>query len=480
MSTQIFKRKIYSKMLEWKGRSKGSSALLIEGARRVGKSTIVAEFGKNEYSSCMIIDFMNPLPGTIDVFESYGHDVGLLTSNLAILYGKKLVPRESLIVFDEVQRYPRARELIKYLVQDGRYDYIETGSLISIKENVKGIQIPSEEEPISMHPMDFEEWLWANGDDSTMDVLRERFGSMEPLGAMHKVMLEKFRLYLIVGGMPGPVSAFLRNHDLTESEAVKRQILNLYRNDIRKYSKEPDLALMLFNSTPEILSSHSKIFRPSAIEDGTLTERYLGAFEWLFESRMLVRCICNRDPSLSMNMGNDPSRFKAYLLDTGLLVTMAFDTGIVDESVFAGFAKYKFGLNEGMFFENVVAQQLTSSGHSLFLCGFYKKGDDKHLCEVDFLLVKGIKIVPVEVKSSYSAAHASLDILIEKHRKRIGRAVVVHPKDAGSKDGVDYLPVYMAGLLRPVVPRRISLCAPCGACSPRRTAPRCPPRRGTP
>lgn len=243
------------------------------------------------------------------------------------------------------------------------------------------------------------------------------------------------------------MSAYLRDHDLNESEAVKRQIITLYRNDIRKFSKEPDLALMLFDSTPEILSSHSKVFRPSLIEDGTLTEKYMGAFEWLFESRMLMKCVCNRDPSLSMNTGNDPTRFKAYLLDTGLLITMAFDTGVVDGSVFAGFAKFKFGINEGMFFENSVAQQLMSSGHRLFFSEFYRKGDDRHLYEVDFIITKGIKVVPVEVKSSSYRRHTSLDMFVEMHRRRIGRTVVVHTKDPASEDGVDYVPVYMAGLL---------------------------------
>lgn len=245
------------------------------------------------------------------------------------------------------------------------------------------------------------------------------------------------------------MSAFLRNHDLNEAEAVKRQILTLYRNDIRKFGRDPELALMLFDSTPEILSSHSKVFRPSMIEDGTLTEKYLGAFEWLFESKMLMRCVCNRDPSLSMNTGNDPTRFKAYLLDTGLLITMAFDTGVVDGSVFAGFAKYRFGINEGMFFENSVAQQLVSSGHRLFFSEFHRKGDYKHLYEVDFIVPKGIKIVPVEVKSSGHSRHVSLDMFVDMHRGRIGRTVVVHPKDYATGGGVDYIPVYMAGLLRP-------------------------------
>ena len=448
----MFKRKIYSKLMEWKTKSKGTSALLVKGARRVGKSTIVEEFAKNEYNSYILIDFMQPRPGTIELFESYSHDIGLLTSNLSILYNVRLKERDSLIVFDEVQKYPRARELIKYLVQDGRYDYLETGSLISIKANVKDIQIPSEEEDVeqivTMYPMDFEEWLWANSDHATADLIRSNYIDREPLGPMHKVVMDKYRLYMMTGGMPGAVSAYLKDHDLTAAERVKRQIITLYRNDILKNTKDPNLTLSLFDSVPSMLSAHSKVFSPGKISEGTLSKDYQEAFEWLFESMILLKCVKNNNPNILMNLDNDASRFKAYLMDTGLLLTMALDTGVVDRSVFAGIAKSKFGLNKGMLFENMVAQELRFNDRKLYFSEFYSNGDEKHLYEVDFITIRKIKLVPVEVKSSSnSSRHKSLDLFIGMNEKKIGESFVVHPKDLMVADGITYVPIYMASLL---------------------------------
>lgn len=447
MQERVFRRKIYDEMLRWKT-GNGTSALLIEGARRVGKTTIVQEFARNEYWSCLVIDFMNPLPGTIDLFEAYRHNIGLLMSNLSILYGVQLRSRESLIVFDEVQKYPRARELIKYLVQDGRYDYIETGSLISIKDNVKDIQIPSEEESVQMVPMDFEEWLWANGEDQTMDMIREHFDRNEPLGQqMHKIILDKFRLYMIVGGMPGAVSAYLKNMEITDSEKVKHQIIDLYRNDMHKIGSDKNRALAAFNSLPAMLSSRRKLFKATTVEPGSTTDDFSGTLEWLFESKITLRCISNTDPNIAMNLYNDPKKVKAYLLDTGILITLSFDVGVTDPSVLVQLAKSKLSVNEGMLFENIVAQELTSSGCPLYFHEFYTDGDDKHPYEVDFILVKSGKIVPIEVKSSISTRHASLDKFVEKYRKRISGSVVIHSKDLRIDGDIRYIPVYMTSLL---------------------------------
>ena len=448
MQTMIFRRKIYQTILEWKQRSNGSSALLIEGARRVGKSTVVEEFGKSEYASYILIDFMRPRPGTIDIFESYSYDVGLLTSNLSILYGTPLEARRSLIIFDEVQKYPKARELIKYLVKDGRYDYLETGSLISIKENVKDIQIPSEEEVVQMNPMDFEEWLWANGDDGTMDLIRRHFDNREPLGqTMHRIIMEKFRLFMITGGMPGSVSAFLEGRQITDSENVKRQILRLYREDMHKNRKDSLSLSRIFDTIPGRLSARNKVFRPGFVRKDTLTEDYAEAFEWLSESKIVSLCVSNSDPGVAMNLNNDPGRFKTYLLDTGLLISLAFDVGTVDESSFVSLAKSKLGINEGMLFENMAAQGLVSSGHRLYFHEFYRNGDGKHLYEVDFIIVKGKKIIPIEVKSSSSSRHVSLDMFVEKYKARISEAFVVHQKDLRAADGIIYIPIYMVTLL---------------------------------
>ena len=443
-----FKRKIYDKLLEWKNNSKGSSALLIEGARRVGKTTIVKEFAKKEYSSSIIIDFMKPKKGTIELFETYSYDIGLLTSNISLLYQVELKKRDSLIVFDEVQKYPKARELIKYLVEDGRYDYIETGSLISIKENVKNIQIPSEEDYIHMGPMDFEEWLWANDDTMTMDYIRDRFDKMEPLGqVMNRVVMDKFRLYMITGGMPGAVSAYIGDHNLMQSEKVKRQILDLYRNDIHKKEKKPEMTLKVFNAIPEFLSMKKKVFRPGVVNQDSKTDDYSDALEWLSESKIVNICTCNTDPNSAMNLNNNSDRLKAYLLDTGLLITLAFDVGVLDENVFIDLAKSRLNVNEGMIFENMAAQTLVSSGHKLYFSEFYADKSDKNLYEVDFLLVKKNKLTVIEAKSSYSSSHASLDKFINKYGKRIEKVYVVHSKDLRIDGNITYIPLYMASLL---------------------------------
>ena len=448
MEPVLFERKIYACLLDWKNNRNGKSALMIEGARRVGKSTLVEGFGKKEYRSYLLIDFMRPLPGTIEIFESYSYDVGLLTSNLSLLYGVHLYERESLVIFDEVQKYPKARELIKYLVQDGRYDYIETGSLISIKENVKDIQIPSEEEPIQMNPMDFEEWLWACGDRMTMDTIRSHYDRRVPLGrVMHSVIMNKFRQYMVVGGMPGAVSAYIENHDLSASENVKRQIIQLYRNDMHKNEHAPLMTLRLFDTIPSRLSKRSKVFRPGSVKKGSVTDDYGGAFEWLSESKIASICVSNTDPNPAMNLDNDSGRLKLYMLDTGLLITLALDVGVVDRSVFAQLAKSKIGINEGMISENYVAQALTASGHRLYFHEFYRKDDDKNLYEVDFIVVKGKKIVPVESKSSRSGSHTSLDNFMEIYKKRLDGAVVLHHKDIRIDGDVTYLPIYMASLL---------------------------------
>ena len=445
----VFRRKIYDKLVDWKNVSSGSSAMLIEGARRVGKTTVAEEFGRREYKSYLLIDFVTPLPGTIDVFEAYGHDIGMLLSNLSLIYGVKLYERKSLIIFDEVQRYVRARELIKYFVMDGRYDYLETGSLISIKKNVKDIQIPSEEESVQMNPMDFEEWLWANGDQETYDVIRDHFTRRVPLGqTMHGAVMRKYRTYMIVGGMPAAVAAFVNTHDISASERIKRQIIKLYREDMMKI---PDgygeRALAVFDRVPEMLSSHRKVFRPGTVEPGTVSDDYAESISWLCEAKVVNKCISNSDPSPAMNMTNRSESIKLYMLDTGLLMTIAFDVGNLDESVLVDFAKSRISVNKGMLFENAVAQSLVAAGTNLYFHEFYLDGDDKHIYEVDFILVRGPKIIPVEVKSSQSNRHTSFDRFLEKFRKRIDEAFVVHTKDLRMDGKVTYVPVYMAQML---------------------------------
>ncbi|MBO5519855.1 MAG: ATP-binding protein [Candidatus Methanomethylophilus sp.] len=448
MSARIFKRKIYQRLLQWKAENDGKSALLIEGARRVGKSTIVEEFAKNEYDSYLLIDFNQPRQGTIELFERYSHDIGLLTSNLSILYDVELKQRKSLVIFDEIQNYPKARALIKYLVADGRYDYIETGSLISLKENVKDITIPSEEEPVQMYPMDFEEWLWANGNENTMDLIREHFQTLEPFNdVVHNIILEKYRLYMITGGMPASVAAYLERHDIRDCEKVKRQIISLYKADMHKNLENGILTERIFESIPSRLSARTKVFRPGDAEKGELTENLQYQFDWLNEAKIVNLCLSNTDPNPAMNLNNDFRRFKTYLLDTGLLITLAFDTGIVDESVFISLAKSDLSINEGMLFENMVAQELVSAGHRLYFHEFYLEHDRKNLCEVDFILVKKKRIIPVEVKSARSTKHKSLDRFMEKYSARLGKVYVIHSNDIQTDGRITYLPIYMASLL---------------------------------
>ena len=441
----ILKRKIYDELLNWKGK-KGRTALLIEGARRVGKSTIVKEFAKNEYRSSLFIDFVKPIPGTIDIFQNYRHDIGLLLSHLALLYGVRLMERESLIVFDEVQRYPPARELIKYFVEDGRYDYIETGSLISIKKNVRDIQIPSEESRIRMNPLDFEEFLWANGDEVSAPFIRDCFEKKMPLGHdLHKNMMEKYKTFMLVGGMPQSVVAYLSGHDLYAAEEMKRSILKLYSDDLRKAEEGADpRATVIFSKIPSILSARKKSFRPGQVKRNTRTDDYASSISWLEESYICNLCRSINDPSCALNLSLDVDSVKIYMGDTGLLITHSFDSGSITSSeIMDAFVKNKLSINEGMFFENAVAQALVSSNHALYYSEFYTENDDKHPHEVDFISSSGKKIVPIEVKSSISSKHRSLDLFMEKYGSRVDNVYVVHGKDLRVDGKITYIPIYM-------------------------------------
>lgn len=435
----VFKRKLYDQMLTWKKTSNGKTALLIEGARGVGKTTVVSVFAMKEYGSAVIIDFRSPLKGTIDLFEHYHHDVKLLTSSLAMLYGVELRERDTVFVFDNVQHYPKARQLIKYLVADGRFDYMETGSLISVKENVSSIQIPSEEETVQMHPMDFEEWLWANGDEVTSDFIRGCFEELKPVGdVLHKAILEKYRTYMMVGGMPQSVSAFIETKDFAQCEKAKMSIIDLYRHEMSDIPRNNGIhSLRIFDKIPALLSRDSKVFRPGMISDGSSGEDYEYSFIRLDESRIINLCREIYDPFVG-------GRFKCYLLDTGLLMTLASDEGISCISdVQIELINGRFSGNCGMLFENMVAQELKMNHFNLRYAEFYEKDSDKHLHEVDFIIPKGKKIVPLEVKSGVSSRHRSLDIFMERYRKRTDRAYVIHSKDLKAEGNLIYIPIYM-------------------------------------
>ena len=438
----VYRRKIYDRLLEWK-RSEGATALMIEGARRVGKTTIVSEFAKNEYRSFILIDFSDCDEDIKALFNTYSKGADRFFARLQELTGTTLHRRNSLIVFDEVQLFPQARQLIKHLVKDGRYDYIETGSLISIKKNIKDILIPSEEDSIDMHPMDFEEFLWAQGNKSTVDLLREDFKNIEPLGLQtHRHLMDLYITYMIVGGMPQAVEAYLEAGSFEAAEKAKLRILELYLKDTVKIN-----ARRVLKTVPAQLAKHDRTFSPSIVRKNSRTRDYLEAVDWLTESKMVNRCIRVSDPSPAMALTEDETSFKLYLADTGLLITASFMENVAERNqLYRDLLNGKMNVNKGMFFENMIAQELVMTGHGLTYAKF-KHDESPQLQEVDFVISDGNKVIPLESKSGYSANHKSLDRFIDKFGDRIEKAYVIHSKDIRVDGNVIYLPIYMTMFL---------------------------------
>lgn len=439
------RRKIYSRLLEWKRESDGRTALLIEGARRVGKSFIVEEFGRNEYDSYVLINFGKAGKAVKSIFEDLS-DIPLVLQKLSSLMRVRLFERRSLIVFDEVQEFPRAREAIKFLVEDGRYDYIETGSLISIHENVKDIVIPSEEEKIQMYPMDFEEFCWALGDETTVPTIRDHYEKRAPLGTdLHKSVMDQFRKYMIVGGMPMAVNTYARTYDFGKVEEIKRMILGLYREDISKKSKKNKLRTMkLFESIPSELSRHDKRVIMSEIDKNGRMANYDEPLYWLEDSMIANACYNSTVPGVGLNLNTDLSSVKLYMGDTGLLVSLVINENeTIEHDVYNSILNDKMHMNEGMFMENIVAQALRSNGHRLFFHAFYKD-EGKNRYEVDFLVRHGKKIDPVEVKSSGYSSHSSLDYLMERHSRTLGQPYILYSKDLKKDGNIMFIPLYMA------------------------------------
>lgn len=434
----IFRRKAYDKMLEWKA-DNGRYALMIEGARRTGKTTIATEFAKNEYRSHIIINFSVPNEEIENLFKDYGKGADRFFLRLQEITNVHLHPRESVIVFDEVQKFPLARQLIKQLVEDGRYDYIETGSLISIKKNVEDIVIPSEEMPMELHPMDFEEFLWAMGNETTVPLIRECFAKREPLGFdAHRRIMDLYTTYMIVGGMPQAVASFLEDNNFESVEKSKRTILNLYRNDAVKINARRILTMI-----PAFLSRHEKTFSPGMVRKGSATRDYLDAVEWLGESKMVNICIRSSDPGPAVDLTLDENSFKMYMLDTGLMITQAFITNVADRrKLYDDLLRGRLNVNLGMVFENMVAQELTMTGHSLVFAKF-EHDDSDYLQEVDFVIPEGGKVIPVECKSGVSTRHVSLDRFLNKYGKSVKHAYVVHGKDLRVDGDITYIPIYM-------------------------------------
>ena len=449
------KRKIYNKLLDWKKESNGEYALLIDGARRVGKSYIVRQFAEKEYSSYVILDFNLVSKSIKDLFENDLDNLDRFFMYLSNYTGKTLYTRDTLIVFDEVQQYPKARAAIKYLVKDGRYDYIETGSLISIKKNVEGIVIPSEEEHIKMFPMDFEEFLWAMGEEMLMPFIKDCFKSKKPMGQlMHRRAMDYFRLYMIVGGMPQAVEKYVETRDFSKVDKLKRRILDLYRSDISKFAKGYDTKVKsIFEEIPSQLQKHEKKFRLSALKEGARARDYETAFFWLDDAMIINSCYNTTEPNVGLNINKDTNTMKCYMADTGLLISHAFDTNeIVSEDLYRKILLDKLEMNSGMIIENIVAQMLRTAGHKLFFYSNSSMTDRDSRMEIDFLIGKGKitarhNISPIEVKSSERYTLTSLKKCIAKYSSYLSTAYVIHPADLKEEDKIIYLPLYMCPLL---------------------------------
>ena len=448
------KRKIYQELLNWKEKSQGKSALLIEGARRIGKSYIVGQFAKNEYKSHIIIDFNDMDEELLSIFEQYLSHRDEFFLRLSLYYGVKLYERNTCIVFDEIQLYPKARAAIKYLVADGRFDYIETGSLVSIRRNVKDIVIPSEEHAIDMFPMDFEEYLWAMGEDMLMDFIRSQYEKLEPMGPLHRKALDYFRQYMIVGGMPQAVASYVEHHDFEEVDSIKRDILRLYRNDISKYAYEAETKVTkIFDDIPAQLQKHEKKFKLSSLGNSAKMRDYEDAFFWLDDARVVNTCYNATEPSIGLKLNMERTTLKCYMGDTGLLISLAFDeNALIEEQLYRKLMLGKLEVNEGMLMENVVAQMLRASGHKLFFFSRSDRDNAENRMEIDFLIRKRNvtsrhNICPLEVKSSTRFTFSSLNKFCRKYAEQLTSPFILYTGDVTQKEGVICLPLYMTPLL---------------------------------
>ncbi|MCD8366182.1 MAG: AAA family ATPase [Clostridiales bacterium] len=446
----MLKRKIFDQLLNWKQKSNGQTALLIDGARRVGKSYIAKAFAEQEYKSHIMIDFGNVPKDILNLFENESYDLDLFFAKLSAFYSTLLYKRDSLIIFDEVQQFPKARQLIKYLVEDGRYDYLETGSLIRLKKNTKNIILPSEEEHLEMFPMDFEEFLWAMDDEATIPLVRRCFETKTPLGqTLHRKIMNDFRQYILVGGMPQAVLAYRNGKDFEAADEAKRRILRLYRDDVSKFaSGYEEKVYAVFDGIPSQLSKKEKKYTLSSINNNARFRTYEDSFIWLNEAMIINTCLNATDPNVGLALSGDETTQKCYMADTGLLVTHTFmDSSFTNNELYKAILFDRLNVNEGMLTENAVSQMLRCNGHKLY---FYSHNDniarENHM-EIDFLITQNKKICPIEVKSGNYRVHSSLDKFRRKFSSKIGDSYILYPKDVMEKDGVWHLPLYMAMFL---------------------------------
>ena len=449
------KRKIYDALLSWKEREQGKTALMIQGARRVGKSYIVKEFGQKEYRSCILIDFNKASDDIKQLFENDLDDMDIFFLKLSTYYGTALYERDTLIILDEVQLFPRARSAVKYLVEDGRYDYIETGSLISIRKNVEKILIPSEEDSINMYPMDFEEFLWATGNENMTDIIKECFEKRKPLGqALHRKIMDQFRLYMLIGGMPQSVEAFLETKDFKASDRVKRRILKLYREDIRKHTSGNAVRVeAIFDEIPSQLKKQNRHFKLSAVESGLRFDTVKDDLFWLSDAMIVNNCYNSTEPNIGLGLNKDTTLLKCYMNDTGLLISHSFDErGVLSEDIYKKILFDKLEVNLGMLFENMVAQMLVCAGHKLYFYANASREDSSSRMELDFLIQKEKitsrhNITAIEVKFGKNYTLSSLRKASAKYGEYLTKSVVIHAEDLVETEDAFFIPVYMTPLL---------------------------------
>ncbi len=441
-----FKRKIYDTMLKWKQERNGDTALLIQGARRVGKSTIAEEFARNEYKSYILIDFSKVSKEVSDLFNDIS-DLNYLFLRLQFIFQVELHERESVIILDEVQLQPLARQAIKHLVKDHRYDYIETGSLISVRYKSKNIIIPSEETKLNMYPMDYEEFRWAMGDSATVPLLRSAFEKKMSLGdTAHRKLMRDFRLYMLVGGMPQAVAAYIKTNNFTAVDLVKRDIIALYEEDFGKFDNS-GRAKAMYDAIPAQLNKNAMRYQVGKVIPDERAERIINVVKDMEDSMTTNVAFRSDDPNVGLALTKNLEYFKMYTSDTGLFVTLAFKDGDITENViYEKLLNDKLSANLGYVYENMIAQMLVSSGKDLFYHTI-PYADGKKYYETDFIITEKHKISPIEVKSSGYKSHKSLDEFCSKFSDRIMNKYVIYTKDYKRENGVDYIPVYMTMFL---------------------------------
>jgi hypothetical protein len=446
MEEMLFKRKLYDKMLQWKQERDGKTALLIKGARRVGKSTLAEEFARREYESHILIDFTEASQEVKDLFDDIS-DLDNVLFQLQYHYNTRLTVRKSVIIFDEVQDCPKARQAIKKLVKDHRYDYIETGSLISIKKNTKNIRIPSEETRLELFPMDYEEFRWALGDTVTVEMLREAYEGRRPLGdGVTRKLMRDFRLYMLVGGMPQAVSEYIASNNLSAVDSVKREIIDLYADDFRKIDPTGK-ATRMFYAIPGQLSKNASRYQISSVIEQGKKDRMEELLQNMEDSKVVLFSHHADDPNVGLSLHEDTGRYKMFLNDTGLFITLAFwDKDATENVIYQKLLNDKLPADLGYVYENAVAQILTAAGNKLFYYTWPTESG-KHNYEVDFLLSRGVKLWPLEVKSSGYKTHASLDAFCDKFSSRIGERFLIYTKDYRKDGATILLPVFMTMFL---------------------------------